>query len=151
MKLWLLPCRLIDDQRLKTELQDVEKLFVQIGEKYDQGWFRDNSPLMRRFYRFQPYVFLRYHAILNELTNRQYNCRAFVYPKDIRNIPRCSSFYKPKVFLIQNDVEDLFDIWQTENSNFQLTGQLSILTINQLSSELETQFQFLRERFKIIA
>jgi len=145
MKLWIIPPRVLTLDLLEQELKDTSLLLSQISMKYENGRFEGRSSLMRRFFRYQPYVFLR-----NKMVSAQIFHLTGVHQMDIPKIVVKFGewWYNPTEQLIQEQCSELFDYWQEVN-NLEKVSEFSLLTTNDIRRELLFLFDIYRKKYEM--
>lgn len=142
-KIWFIPPRVLTNDILLEEFETTFNLLYQIEEKYNSGKLYGKSKLMRRYFRYQPYVFLRNKIISAELTYRT-KSSLVVIPNSV--IKFGEWYYNPSNKLIQEQCSEIFDYWE-DMQNTDKVSELSVLTTNEIRNELEMLFGMYKEKY----
>ena len=142
-KLWFIPPRCLTTDLLLLEFQSTHELIYQIDEKYHSGKAPAKSVLIRRFFGYQPYVFLRNKMISAELHHRTGSSLVDV-PKSI--IKFGESYYYATNKMIQEHCSQVYDYWEDMNNSEKIT-ELSVLSSYQINQELRYLFSMYKEKY----
>lgn len=141
-KIYFIPPRLLTNDILSFEFDTTAKLVYDIESKYTDGK-SVRSVLMRRFFRYQPYAFLRNRIIGAELAYRG-------HPKGIELNKKIVKFglayYTPNNLLIQTQCEEIFDYWQI-TGNDEKVADLSSVTTLEIHNELQFLFTTYKQKY----
>lgn len=142
-KIWFIPPRVLTTDILLEEFDTTFKLIYQIEDKYHSGKLHGKSTLIRRFFGYQPYVFLRNKIVLAEIVYRT-NSNLIEIPKSVLMFGE--SYYNPNNKIIQDQCSEVFDYWQDMGNTDKVT-ELSMLTTNEIRNELEMLFTMYKEKY----
>ena len=142
-KLWFLPPRVLTTDLLLLEFDATHELVYQIEDKYHTSKFSGKSKMIRRFFGYQPYVFLRNKMVSAEISRRT--------GSQLLNIPKSivvfgEPYYSPAKSIIQDQCEQIFEYWE-DMQNMEKVSELSVLTIPQINEELTHLFAMYKDKY----
>jgi len=145
MILWFLPPRVLTIDLLEQELKDTALLVNQISQKYEKRHFEGRSPLMRRFYNYQPYVFLRNKIVAAQILHETGQQRPYL-PKTVLKFG--NTYYNPSESLIQLQCSEVIDFWEKTQNTSKLS-EFSLLTTNDIRQELNFLFNIYKSKYQL--
>jgi len=142
-KLWFIPPRVLTTDILLQEFDATHELIYQIDDKYHRNRYIGKSLGLNRFFRYQPYVYLRNKMVNAEILKRT-GSSLYVIPQSI--IKFGDVYYNPTNKSIQEQCTQVFDYWD-DMQNTEMVSELSVLTTLQIQEELQFMFEMYKEKY----